>query len=46
MAQAFNFQKKAEKSLGNTMTVNFDVNRKGCDDQNGSRLTGVLLQRL
>ena len=40
MAQAFNFQKK------NTMTVNFDVNRKGCDDENGWRLAGVLLERL
>ena len=28
MAQAFNFQKKTEKSLGNTMAVKFDVNRK------------------
>ena len=46
MAQAFNFQKKAEKSLGNTMTVNFDVNRKGCDEENGWRLAGVLLERL
>ena len=40
MAQALNFQKKAEKSLGNTMTVNFDVNRKGW------RLAGFLLERL
>ena len=46
MAQAFNFPKKAEKSLGNTMTVNFDVSRKGCDEENGSRLAGVLLERL
>ena len=46
MAQAFNFQKKTEKSLGNTMTVNFDVNRKGCDEENGSRLAGVLLERV
>ena len=38
--------KKAEKSLGNTMTVNFDVNRKECDEENGSRLAGVLLERL
>ena len=46
MARAFNFQKQAEKSLGNTMTVNFDVNRKECDEENGSRLAGVLLERL
>ena len=46
MAQAVNFPKKAEKSLGNTMTVNFDVNRKECDEENGSRLAGVLLERL
>ena len=47
MAQAFNFKKKAEKSLGNTVTVNFDENRKGCDfEENGSRLAGVLLERL
>ena len=45
-AQAFNFPKKAEKSLGNTMTVNFDVNRKECDEENGSRLADVLLERL
>ena len=41
MAQAFNFHKKAEKSLGNTVTVNFDVTRQGCDEENGSRLAGV-----
>ena len=46
MAQAFNFQKKAEKSLGNTMAVKFDVNRKGRGEENGSRLAGVLLERL
>ena len=46
MAQAFNFQKKAEKSLGNTMAVKFDVNRKGCGEENSSRLAGVLLERL
>ena len=46
MTQAFNFQKRHEKSLGNTMTVNLDVNRKGCDEENGSRLAGVLLERL
>ena len=46
MAQAFNFQKKTEKSLGNTMTVNFDVNRKGCDEENSWRLAGVLLECL
>ena len=61
MAQVFNFQKKTEKSLGNTMAVKFDVNRKkkskkitGPSAQhyywrgegNGSRLAGVLLQRL
>ena len=45
MAQAFNFQKKDEKSLWNTMAVKFDVNRKGCDEENGSRLAGVLLER-
>ena len=46
MAQAFNFPKKAEKSLENTMAVNFDVNRKGRDEENGWRLAGVLLERL
>ena len=47
MAQAFNFHKKAEKSLGNTVTVNFDVTGQGCDEENGSRLAGVvLLERL
>ena len=46
MAQAFNFHKKTEKSLGNIVTVNFDVTRQGCDEENGSRLAGVLLERL
>ena len=46
MAQAFNFQKRAEKSLGNTMAVKFYVSRKGCGEENGWRLAGVLLERL
>ena len=46
-SQAFNFQKKAEKSLGNTkMAVKFDVNGKRCGKKNGSRLASVLLERL
>ena len=42
-SQAFNLQKKAEKSLGNIkMAVKFDVNR---NEENGSRLASVLLVR-
>ena len=46
MAQAFNFQTRAKKSLGSTMAVKFDVNRKGCGEENGWRFAGVLLERL
>ena len=47
-SQAFNFRKKAEKSLGNytKMAVKFDVNRKRCGEKNGWRLASVLLERL
>jgi len=46
-SRAFNFQKKAENSLGNTkMVVKFDVKKKRSGEENGSRLTSVLLERL
>ena len=45
MAQAFNFQKKAKKSLGNTITWRSNSETEtGCDEGNGSRLAGVLLE--
>ena len=47
MAQAFNFQKRLKRAGKHYhMAVKFDVNRKGCDEGNGSRLAGVLLERV